>query len=171
MVKDHEMHIHLEQLHSRLPELAWKLRQVPRGAFLSSVPRGLFRTVKPECPTAYLEEIRADLVSLSQQDAYTSSALIAARVHAKINLLVRLCVLQGQQDRPANDFVKSLMTKLVTRSQQVQVIEDQITSLQEQQMALRKTLSKTEDVERQLLIQSELGYLARLLTEAKEGLR
>lgn len=161
----------LEQVHNKLHELAWKLRQVPWGTLTSSVPRGLFRMAQAESPTAYLEEIRADLTSLSQQVSHEPSArLIAGRIHAKVDLLVRLCVLHGQADVSTHDFAKNLMTKLVTRRQHVEAIESQIASLELQQSALKNTLATTRHVEQQLAIQSELGHLERQLTQARDML-
>ena len=120
----------------------------------------------------FIRPIRADLAALNQQLRYERSAqLIANRIHSKINLLVRLCVFHGPAESPASDFAKNMITKLVTRRQQVQDIEDQIILLKDQQRALTKTLSQTQDVERQLLIQAELGNLERLLTYAQEALK
>lgn len=162
----------LESLTRRLPELAWKLRQVSRSAFLSGLPRGLFRTIQPDNPAAYLEEIRADLVLLSQHASHERSALlIAARIHAKIDLLVRLCVLHSDLESPVHDFSKNLMSKLVTRRQQVESLENQIASLEMQQSALQKTLALTKDVQKQLAIQAETGQLERLLTQTRDALK
>lgn len=159
------------ELRSRLPELEWKLSQVPFHVFRTHIAKGLFRTQQPKNPIAFLDEIRMDLMSLNQHILHEQSAhFIADRIRTKIDLLVRLCILYGQTEAPARDFTKNLLTKLVTRRQQVQDIENQIALMQTQQAALMKTLSQAHDVESQLLIQAELGQLERMLVQAREAL-
>jgi len=161
----------LHSLSARLPELEWKLGAIP--IIPSQLPRGLFRERLELTPQSCIEEIRADLDALKQQDNEKSVHFLATRVSQKINVLVRLCQQNDRKKRPVRQQSSMGVQALSTRQQWLNTLHDEINALGTQQKALTEALvhlQNTENTQAVLRMQEELGEVARRLTLAQENL-
>lgn len=151
----------LKQISQRLPELEWQLKKVEPAYLKASMPAGLFSS------KSYLEEIKSDIQSLSQQQSSTARQFLADRINRKIHILVSICVQatpRKEQEKP-----QFSLNAINTRHQWLQSMEKKIQQLTEQKNALLQSYRQQKVVALQLKIQQELGILQQQLTLAEEA--
>jgi hypothetical protein len=162
----------VQVLASRLPELAWRLGALYSVFSPKLFPAGLFNYQFEMTPQSCIDEIKADLRVLAQQNNERSSRYLADRVNQKITVLVQLCRIREDKPRPEKSLTFSVQA-INTRQQWLQTLQDNITTLETQQQALTVTsrnLQKGGDPQAILSIQAQLGEVERCLTLAKDVL-
>lgn len=162
------MVVSVEALLARLPELEWKLSSLGPTLNPKLLPPGLFRERFELTPHACAEEIRADLYHLKRQTNERSSHYLALRVQQKINVLVRLC--QKNADNQVKLKENVGLRAISTRQQWLQTLRDDQVILQKQQEAIKAALQVKQNTDVALNLQAELGEIERRLTLAKETL-
>lgn len=162
----------LTELNSRLPELEWKIKSLGTNISIHHLPRGLFKTRSEFCGQQYIDEIKADLKVLSQQNNKRCAHYVAEQIKSKVNVLVTLC--QLDQKKPKSHGKEYFgLGMLSTRQQWMQSLEHEIATLVLQQKGMISTLeqmNKIKNTEAILALNSELGALEKRLTLAKETL-
>lgn len=159
------------ELSARLPELLWRMNKLKVNVGLKRLPEGLFSKAYDRTPACCINEIKADLKVLKQQLNPKAAQFIAGKVSRKINVLVRLCQLQGNKKWVENPEKFSIQA-IHTRQQWLHTLEYDIRSLTTQHEALKKRLDGSEhtrDTQKMLTLQSDLGEIERQLTLAKEA--
>lgn len=160
----------LSVLSARLPELAWKLETRYSVFSPKLFPRGLFNYQFEMTPHSCINEIKADLQSLSAQKNERSARYLAERVHQKINVLVQLCRV-GDDKKTSEQPPTFSVQAINTRQQWLQTLRENIARLQTQQQALTATLDNLQrgrDSQAILKLQAEIGKVERSLTLAKD---
>ena len=163
----------LSHLAARLPELEWKL-SLP-GVIINSslLPRGLFRSQLEWTAKSCIDEIKADLQTIKQQENEKSIHYLAERVEKKINVLVRLCKKNTDLNTTERHAAFGIQA-LSTRQQWLQTMQKDIDVLSKQHQALEAALitlqADNNNTQAILSLQVELGNAERRLTLAKETL-
>lgn len=164
----------VQMLSARLPELVWKLGSLHSVLNPKLLPRGLFKAQLEMTPQSCIDEIHADLHVLNEHKNERSVRYLAERVSQKINVLVRLCQMQTDKEQPVGQPLACGVQGISTRQQWLCNLEDDITRLATQQVALTTTLNKLQtrldDPLVILSIQAEVGEVERRLTLARETL-
>ena len=166
------IHESVDCLSARLPELAWKLgsRYVVLNPKL--LPRGLFLERLEMTPQSCIDEINEDLQLLCDHKNDRSACYLAERVSQKINVLIRLCQMDVEKKSGAQPLPFG-MQSISTRQQWLGALQDDITRLSVQHLALTATLGnlqKGQKLQAILSIQAEVGEVERRLTLARETL-
>lgn len=162
----------ITRLSARLPELEWKLGRLETGINPTLLPRNLFRSRIALTSQSCIDEIKADLQSIKQQNNEQSAHYLAERVGQKINVLVRLCQHDPDKKKPEQQAHFGLQA-IGTRQQWLQTMQRDIDALTAQHHALTLTLATlkaTNNTQAILNLQVELGRAERRLTLAKETL-
>lgn len=164
----------LTELIARLPELEWKISSLGTSFSGYSLPPGLFRADKEARGIAYIAEIKSDIQALSLQHNQRSVFYLAQRLQRKINVLVRLCQIEGHKTRD-EDKGHFGIKMLSTRQQWIQNLERDIQTLQQQLQALNNTLAqmlrRNQEATTVLQLKAELGEVEQRLTLAQETLK
>jgi hypothetical protein len=119
-----------------------------------------------------IEEIKADIRTLSQQKNECSANYLAHQIRKKVNVLVTLCQMESRKSR-VEKKVHFGVRMLSTRQQWIATLEQDVKILEEQQQAITKTLEQMRDNSKAtaiLNIKSELGEIEKRLTLARETL-
>lgn len=162
--------ITIEVLVQRLAELSWKLQHVGAVISLKSIPAGVFRCSTLTSPQAYIDEIKEDLMLFRHGEHNGRAYYLAKKIQQKITILVRLCHLH----RTANTIKKTTpfgLEAMSTRQQWLQHMQAKIEAKKEQQLALKKCLTRLapeKDAAAILDIQAALGELERQLITEEE---
>ena len=163
---------HARLLATRLPELSWKLNTLYSVLNPRLLPVGLFRYQFEMTPKSCIDEISADLETLSHHTHQLSSDYLARRVSQKINVLVQLC--QTHKNKKATKHTMPFGVKAIsTRQQWLVALQEDIDKLSREQQTLLSTvqrLQKKSAPDVILSLQSDLGEIERQLTEARETL-
>lgn len=163
----------LTRLSARLPELEWKLSLLRSEVINPNLlPRGLFRSRLELTSSACVNEIKADLLLMKQQESEAGAHYLAEQISRKINVLVRMCQQSSAKktpDRQMNFGVQAIGT----RQQWLQTLQKNIDTLTIQEQALTASLVKLQaenNIPAILSLQAEIGRAAHRLTLAKETL-
>ncbi|KTC76844.1 coiled-coil protein [Legionella brunensis] len=159
------IHSSLKELEARLPELEWKMSTIRHVFPTKNLPRGLFRLPEEAEPSAFIEDIKADLKTLAKHQSEYTGYYLAQRIEQKINVLVALCSLE----RNSSQKTKCSLQMITTRKTFVENVEKEISVLELQQQAIVKRLEQ-KDERLSLSLKSELGEIEKRLTLAKEAL-
>ncbi len=159
-------------LSARLPELEWKLSLAGPGIAPKQLPPGLFLSRHEYTVQSCMDEIKADLQAIRQQNNIQSARYLAERVGKKINVLVRLC--QQQLNKKTPESQSEFGVKAIgTRQQWLKTMQEEIDTLTIQHQALAARLADVQakhNMQATLNLQLELGKAERRLTLAKETL-
>ena len=162
----------LSKLHARLPELEWKISVLGSLFSFRNLPKGLFRLEKESSGAACVAEIKSDIQALSQQENQRSAFYLAERIRQKVNVLVVLCQIHKQRNKPEEKRFFGV-EMLSSRQQRLHALETEVNSLLEQQQAMIKTLERLKHDPNSnvvLHLKADLGEIERRLTLAKEAL-
>lgn len=162
----------LTNLTLRLPELEWKISGLGTSFSTQSLPRGLFNTHFGLTGALCIEEIKADIQTLTSQDSVHSAMFLASRIQQKINVLVALCQTHSKHNK-SEERVYFGLNKLSTRQQWIGSLEEDVHTLTLQHEALLRALEQMKrnaNVSALLGVQGELGALEKRLTLAQEAL-
>lgn len=165
----------VETLSSRLPELEWKLTEIPAGIFQSNrIPKHLFRQYSELTATSCIAEIKHDLHRLEQQTGFRTARYLAESISHKINALIRLCKDHARKDSAQG--IKGLkLHALTTRDEWVDTLKSAVKDLERQRAALQKTLSmlppETEQAKKRHSIREELAKVEQRLQTVRESLQ
>lgn len=172
------IHDSLASLSARLPELEWKLNTGRVMINPTQLPRGLFRERLEMTAQSCVDDVKADLLALTNQPNERSVRFLAERVSRKINVLIRLCQVTpalSSSSKPVRSVALGVQT-ISTRQQWLQSLQREVDCLTEQHAAVYATISERSrsgamrTPEILLGLQAELGELDRRLTLAKEVL-
>ena len=166
------LHDLLIRLSARLPELEWKLSLLGQTINPALLPRGLFRSRIELTSLTCINEIKADIQAIKEQDNEASVHYLAERVEKKINVLVRLCKPNPAKKTPERQLDFGVQA-IGTRQQWLQTMQDNIDALTLQHQALAAALVSLQaenNTQAILSLQVELGKAERRLTLAKETL-
>lgn len=162
----------LVELTSRLPELEWKISNFSTFISNHTIPKGLFHSSSELTGPVCIDEIKADIRTLSQQKTECGANYLANQIKQKVNILVTLCQMESRKnkvEKKAHFGIKMLST----RQQWIATLEQDVKTLEKQQQAIRKTLEQMKDNSNAtaiLNIKSELGEVEKRLTLARETL-
>lgn len=159
----------LSELNARLPELEWKIRDLSLSH--KNIPHGLFRIKHGLSGNLCVEEIRADILTLSRQNNDRGIHYLAQRIQRKIDVLVTLCQIDNRKSKPV-EKVSFGLNSLSTRQQWLKTLEQDIQALTIQKLALTKTLEQkksTHNATTYLNLSAELGEIDKRLTLAQEA--
>ncbi|CEG58077.1 primosomal replication protein PriC [Legionella fallonii] len=162
----------LVELTARLPELEWKISSF--NLFLSShdIPSGLFRSGPELTGEGCINEIKADIQTLSQQKNERSAHYLSNKIRQKVNVLVTLCQMESRKNK-MEEKVHFGIKMLSTRQQWIATLEQDIKALEKQQLAMINTLEQMQrnsNITAILSLQGELGEVEKRLTLARETL-
>jgi hypothetical protein len=161
----------LAELLARLPELEWQLSKQSLSFSPRALPPGLFRQTFDAPTTAYVSEIKADIVTLKTfHNNQKIAHYLALKINQKINVLVSVCSRYNRRE-PEMAVATYGVDKMSTRQQWLQSLEANINLLLEQKKALESVWAqkdKLRDSESQLRLARELGELEKRLTLARE---
>ncbi|HRD68937.1 MAG TPA: hypothetical protein PK657_02220 [Legionella sp.] len=159
----------LAELTSRMPELEWKISNLPISR--SNLPKGLFSLGTEITGLTCIEEIKADIKALSFQNNERSALYLATRIKQKINILVSLYQIHARKQKPIIE--ESFGIKMLsTRQQWLRSLENDINTLILQQKALTNTLELMTSGASEhalLTVKGDLGEIERRLTLAREA--
>lgn len=119
----------LVELTSRLPELEWRISELGSTISAQQLPEGLFPLHLELTASGCIQEIKEDIMALSQQKNERSAHYLAERIQRKVHVLVRLC----QIERPKQKLEKKThfeLKMLSTRQQWIQGLEKDIYTLE-----------------------------------------
>ncbi len=161
------------RLSARLPELEWQLSLQGVVINPAALPPGLFRQRLEMTSQTCVEEIKADLQAINQQDNAKSIQYLSGRIEKKINVLVRLCRQQTVK-KSTEQQTHFGVQAISTRQQWLQTMHDEVDMLARQQQALEAALAGlmagNSDPGAVLTLKAELGEAERRLTLARETL-
>ena len=161
-------------LATRLPELEWKLSKLAGAWNKNKLPPGLFRSALHMTPGVCINEIKENLVRLSQQDNPRTTYLLANKIHQQINVLVRICTMH--YSRPSNQHVptKVSVDSISTRQKWLNGLREEVNQLTVQYAAVEQTLlqyqKNVQFSDLVLQLSNELGEIQRRLTLSQERL-
>ncbi len=162
----------LAELTARLPELEWKINSFTSLIRNQNLPRGLFRSGPELTGMSCIEEIKADIQTLSQQKSKQSAQYLASKIRQKVNVLVALCQMESRKNK-RDDRAHFGIKMLSTRQQWIATLEQDIKALERQQQAMTKTveqMQRSSNITAVLSLQAELGEVEKRLTLARETL-
>lgn len=162
----------LAELTARLPELEWKINGFSSLIQNKNLPRGLFRSGAEFTGMSCIEEIKADIQTLSQQKSTHSAHFLANKIRQKVNVLVTLCQIESRKNT-REERAHFGMNMLSTRQQWIATLEQDIEALERQQQAMIKTFEQMQrgsNITAVLSLQAELGEIEKRLTLARETL-
>lgn len=160
----------IEQLKLRLPELEWKISQLPRNKDLWRLPQGIFRLKAGNPYSLYIDEIKKDIQQLEQQVGPKSQWYLAKQIEAKIALLIRMSVLQKKASSN-HTLHNSVLQRLSTRKQWMEDLEQRMDSLNQQICAMKERLanhSERHAPEPRLQLEQDIGQASQQLTLLQE---
>lgn len=160
----------IEQLNARIPELEWKISQLPPNKSSWRLPRDVFR-LKPGSPyLGYVSEVKEDLAQLALQRGATGQHYLAKKIEHKISLLIRMCVLQALQ-KAGSPTTIGVLQRLSTRQQWLAELQVQLSQTTQQIAAMQRQLSSPaikKDTQAQLQLQHDIGQALQQHTILKE---
>tara|TARA_B100000949_G_C14205583_1_gene417947 strand:+ start:40 stop:582 length:543 start_codon:yes stop_codon:yes gene_type:complete len=161
----------IEQLKQRIPEMEWKINQLPPNKHLWRLPRGIFR-LKAGSPYAfYITEIKEDIELLEAQTCPKRQWYLAKQIETKITLLIRISTLQNKNNTPSGNQ-NTIVQRLSTRKQWMEELEQRIDQITRQIVAMEQQLSKyTEQkkhLQTRLQLEHDIGEAHRQRTLLKE---
>ncbi len=161
----------IEQLKQRIPEMEWKINQLPPNKHLWRLPRGIFR-LKAGSPYAfYITEIKEDIALLEAQTCPKGQWYLAKQIETKITLLIRISTLQKKTHSPSSNQ-NAVVQRLSTRKQWLEELEQRIHQITRQISAMEQQLDKyTEQknhLQARLQLEHDIGQSRRQKTLLKE---
>lgn len=161
----------LTELSSRLPELEWKVGSLSKAISPYNLPKGLFRSKMELTGAGCVAEIKTDIKALANEKNERSAHFLAERIKQKINVIVALCQMDAKRKKPLakEHFGLSMLS---TRQQWIQSMEQDISTLDQQQQAMSKAMQQMKhngNTSAVLTLQAELGEVERRLTLAREA--